>query len=38
MVNYSNAVPTMPSFGSWVVLLVVVAALFAWGLVTSSQK
>lgn len=38
MVNFNNAVPANPSFGAWLILLVVVAALFAWGFVTSSQK
>jgi hypothetical protein len=37
MVDLSRSVPNNPSFGSWIALMIVVAAVFAWGFVTSSK-
>jgi hypothetical protein len=37
MVDLSKSVPSNPSLGSWIVLMVLVAAVFAWGFVTSSK-
>ncbi len=37
MVDLSRSVPNNPSLGSWMALMIVVAAVFAWGFVTSSK-
>jgi len=37
MVDLSRSVPSNPSLGAWMLLMAVVAALFAIGIVTSSK-